>query len=292
MKPQNPDKTSLIKVYKITFQSLKANPLLLAPFAIFALIEFIALVIVFLSPHVPLRSVLGPIIKTLWGENFLHYPYNFLLLPRLMATDRMFLSIIFSSLLTGMAVAIISSIYNRKPAKLGESFKSALKNYISLFCIVLVLTIVYFGLTKLTGVALVKYFMAGHTRLLFVGPRAWFGPILMVINFALGILIQAAFVYAIPILIIEKTSLLKSIARSFILFLKLFIPTVILVTIPILTYIPIVIIQDNTAIIIDKLFPELILLACVIAIIVNALIDLIITTSCTFLYLNNKGQSR
>jgi hypothetical protein len=290
MSPQNPDKTSILKVYKTTFQSIKTNPILLAPFAIFALIEFIALVGIFLSPRMPLRLVFGPIIKTLWGENFLHYPYNFLLLPKLMALDRLFLSVIFSSLLTGVAVAIISGIYNKKVTKLGEAFKSTLKSYISLFCIILILTFVYLGLTKLTGSALVKYFMAGHTRLLFLGVRAWFGPILLVTNFALGILIQAAFVYAIPILIIEKVPLLKSIIRSFVLFGKLFIPTVILVTIPVLIYIPLIIIQDNSAILIDKLFPELVLLACVLVIIVNALIDLIITTSCTFLYLKNKEK--
>ncbi len=290
MKPENPRKSSVIKVYKTTFQSLKANPVLLIPFAIFALIEFVALIVIFLAPRMPFKLLLGPVIKTFWGEGFLHYPANFILLPKLMALDRMFLSVIFSSLLTGMAVAIIFDIFNKKSLNLKTAFKSALKNYISLLFIVFILILLYYLITKFTGIGLAKYFLAGHTRLLFLGARAWFGPILLAINFVFGILIQAAFVYAIPVLIIENKTLFKSIIRSFGLFKKLFFPTFILLSIPMLICIPIIIMQNNSVFLIDKLFPEFILLVSIFGIIVNALIDLIVTTSCTFLYLMNKEK--
>jgi len=284
--------TAIIKkAYLNTKQSVKNAPAIFIPFIIFAIIEFIALICIYLAPRMPLRLILGPPIRTFWGEGFLHYPLNFLLIPKLMSLSRMFLSIIFSSVLTGMAVVIISDIYNKKHLNLETAFKSALKKYISLFSIVFILILLYYGLIKIVNTGLAKYFIAGHTRLLFLGVRAWLGPILFVINFILGVLIQSAFIYAIPTLIIENEKLPKSITRSFALFKKLFVPTLILVGLPILFYIPIVIIQGNSTILMNKLFPEFILWVAILGIIVNALIDLVITTSCTFLYLMNREGS-
>jgi len=288
MKSEHPGKSSLIKVYKITFQSLKNNPALFIPFIIFASLDFLALIFIYFAPRMPLRLVFGPIIKTFWGERFLHYPANFLLLPQLNSNIRMAISILFGSLLTGAAVAMIFGIYNKKQLKLKTAFKSALKNYISLACIVLIFSLLYYALAKIVTIVLVKYFISGHTRLLFLGARAWLGPVLFLINFILVVLIQSAFIYAIPILLIENKKLLKSITGSFALFKKLFLPTLILTALPILFYLPIVILQGNAGILINKFFPEIILLVSILGIIVNALIDLVITASCTVLYLSNR----
>lgn len=277
------------KAYRTTIKSLKNNPALFLPFIIFAILEVIALIIIYLTPRMPLRLILGPVIRTFWGERFLHYPVNFLLLPKLASLSRMALAVIFSSLLTGMAVALISAVYQKKHIKLKEAFKLALKKYVSLFIIVLIFTLLFYFLAKLAGVVLFRYFIAGHSRLLFLKASLWLGPILLSINFMLALLIQSAFIYAIPIVMIEKQKLSKAIIGSFILFKKLFIPTLILVGLPMFVYIPIIVLSYKTAFLIDKVFPELVLWISFLGIIISSLvIDTIVTISTTFLYLAHK----
>jgi hypothetical protein len=111
------------------------------------------------------------------------------------------------------------------------------------------------------------------------------------VNFLLAIFIQSAFIYAIPLLIIENEKLLGAIWRSFILFKKLFIPTTILVALPMLFYIPIVILQHKNAFLVYRVLPEIVLLISVLNAVVSALvIDCLMTVSTTVLYLLHKEK--
>jgi hypothetical protein len=274
--PSKPSNLSLIsKVYSFTIQSFQKNPKIYLPFAIFALIEFMALMLIYLSPRVPLRALLGPPISAIWGEKFLHYPVNFLLLSKLAYYSRMFLSVVFSSLLTGLAVAMTY----KKP------LSSVYKKYVSLFLIVLIMTaIVFFGVKVITS-SLLKYFYAGNSKFLFLGPDMWFGPILTVLNFVVAIFVQALFTYAIPILIAGDQKLFKAILQSFVVFKRYFLVSLFLAGLPMLFYIPVVFLYSNTALLIDKFFPEVILLVAILSVIVNSLvIDPLVTISTALLY--------
>lgn len=283
---------SLIKkVYNHTLKSLKNNPALFLPFFIFAVFEFIALIFIYLAPRAPLNKVFGPPIRVFWGEGFLHYPVNFLLLPKLAFLSRMFLYIFLGSLLTGMAVAIISDIHHKKHLNLKACFKTALKNYIYLFTIVFIISVLFYFLVKITNIALVRYFIAGHRQLLLLSAKMWLGPLSIAINFIFGLLIQSIFIYAIPLLIIANEKFNKAIIKSFALFKGLFIPTIILVGLPMLIYIPIIVLQYNSAVLINKLFPESVLYVLICGIIISALaIDPLVTISTTQLYLINKEK--
>lgn len=289
MTPQKAGLTLAKKAYNQTKLSLKTHPVIFVPFLIFAGIEFIALIILYLAPRMPFKLLLGPPIKTFWGEAFLHYPTNFLLLPQLTSLSRIGLSVLFGSLLTGMAVAMVFDAFNHKAIKWSLSLKSALKKYFSLFTLVLILTLSLYILIKIITIGLRLYFIAGHTRLLFLKAGLWLGPILFCINFAIAVLIQSALIYAIPVLMIEKERFIKSIIKSFRLFKNLFVPTIILVGLPMLLYIPVMVLNSNTSLLIQRLFPEFILLVAVFNIIVLSLvIDPIVTVSTTFLYLQHK----
>lgn len=292
MDPQKTHTPSIKEVYNATVKSLKNHPILFAPFIIFFLFDFLALSVLYLAPRMPLKLIFGPVIRTLWSERFLHYPLNFFLLPKLTSLARMALSVLFGSLLTAMAVAIVFDIYHKKHLKLAASFKFALKRYIDLFIIVFIFTILFYVAQKIISAGLFRYFMSGHTKLLFLGPRLWLGPFLLCLNFILAILIQSVFIYAIPILLIEKEKLLKSILKSFVLFKKLFIPTLILVGLPMLAYVPIVILSYNPAFLMDRLFPEIILWVLFLGSVISALvIDPLVTVSAAWLYLINRDNS-
>lgn len=285
-------KSSIKKAYSNTFQSLKKHSILLKPFIIFGLIDLAALLLIYFGVRMPLRLVFGPIIRTFWGEAYLHYPDNFMLLPKLVSLSRMALTIIFGSFLTGVAVAIVFGIYNKKEIKLKDAFKAALKQYSSLLIVVLIFTLGFYFLIKLVGIGLVKYFLAGHRRLLFLNAGLWLGPILLALNFMLALLIQSAFVYAIPLLIIEKQKLTNAILGSFLLFKRLFFPTLILVGLPMLAYIPIILLNANPGFLIERAFPEFVLWVSFFGCVISALvIDPLVTITTAFLYLINRDSS-
>lgn len=280
---------SVSKAFNSTIQAFKKHPLLFIPFIIFAIFESLALIFIFLIPRWPFIKVFGPIIRTFWGERFLHYPINFLLLPKLASNSRMALSIFIGSLLTGMAVAIVLDLYHKKSFKLANSLNFALKKYLSLFTIVLILTSSYYFIVKFLNIVIAKYFMAGHSRLLFLPAKLWLGPVLLCLNILLAILIQSALAYAIPVLITDHAKLLKSIGKSILLFKNFFIPTLVLVGVPTLLYIPIIVLNYNIVFLINLLFPEIVLGVAFLGIIISSLIiDPLITVATTFFYLENK----
>lgn len=291
MSSQSLGKSPIIKVYNLSRQFIKEKPALFIPFIIFFIFESLALILLFLAPRTPLRFIFGPPIRTFWSERFLHYPSNFLLLPKLASLSKMGLSIILGSLLTGMAVAIIYDVYNNKEIKLKASFKTALNKYVYLFTVVFIFTTLFYVSIKIITIASIRYFMAGHSRILFFSTKAWMGPVFIIINFIIALLIQSAFIYAIPILIIEKANLIKSITQSFTLFKKQFIPTIIFVGLPMFLFIPILISQYNSAFLINRLFPEVVLYVSFLGIIITSLvIDPLIVISTTIFYLINKGK--
>ena len=286
MVPQKSKISALEKAYNVTVTSLKNNRLLFIPFLIFFIFDFISLIVIYLAPRMPVSLVLGPIIRTLWGEKFLHYPLNFILLPQLTSFSRMALGVVFGSLLTGIAINLVFDIYNKKQLSFKTSLVIALKRYFELFTVVLIFTLVFYILQKILMLGIVKYFVAGHRRLLFLGPNIWLGPLLLALNFLLATIIQAAFIYAIPVIIIEKEKLFKSLIKSFVLFKKSFFSTVILVGLPMLIYVPIVILESKTDFMITRLFPESVLLLLILGCAVSAFaIDLIVTVSTTYFYL-------
>ena len=274
----------LIKhTYLSAFRSLLENPRIFLPFLLFALAEFVALMLIFNFPRVPLIKIFGPPIRTFWGETFLHYPSNFLLLPKLAGLSRMFLAVLFGSFTTGAAIAII--IKSKHP------FKQALKKYASLFLIVFIFSGFYYFLQKAIFIGLAKYFIAGHSRLLFLKSGLWLGPILFCINFLLAIIIQAAFACAIPALIIDNKKFFPAILHSFVFFKRYLFATLVLVGAPLLLYLPIAVFNYNATVLMVKLFPEVILLIAILGIVISSLIiDLLVTLTVTSLYQSEKEK--
>jgi hypothetical protein len=266
---------SLSQIFILTYQAFRNKPSLYLPFIIFAVLEFLSLMALFLAPRAPFREVLGPPIKAFWGERFLHYPLNFLLLPKLASHARTFLSVFAGSLLTGIAVA---KLY-KKPLRV------AFKRYLSLFLVVLIVTLLFYFLVKIATSGISSYFTSGHQRLLFIGQKLWMGPILIAINLMLAVFVQSLFVYVIPLLILKEDGFIPTVIKSAVFLRGYFLKTVFLVALPMLAYIPIIVLNYNTGFLIDKFFPECILLIAVGSIVITSLIiDPLVTVSTALLY--------
>ena len=289
MTPQKSLLSQVGSLYSQVVNYIKKYPLLITPFLIFTILELLSIIILFLAPRMPFRLLLAPPIRAFWGERFLHYPINFMLLPKLASLSRMVLSVVIGSFLTGMAVFLFGRIAEKREPRLKDAVQGSLKKYAALFLIVFGYVGIYYFLNKFFLIALAKYFVAGHRKLLFLGAGLWMGPILLAISFILAILVQSAFIYAIPALIIGREKLLKAIGTSFRFFLKNFFLTLVLVGLPMLFYVPIIIFQLNASFLIIKIFPESMLWVLLLGSVVSSLvIDLLITLVSAQVYIHKK----
>src|SRR4030042_674360 len=106
--------TPVKKSLSAAIKYFKNSPALFIPFLIFAAAESASLIFISLIPRMPLKLVFGPPIKTFWGEIFLHYPANFILMPKLASLARMGLTVVLGSLFTGMAVSAIFNMHQKR----------------------------------------------------------------------------------------------------------------------------------------------------------------------------------
>jgi hypothetical protein len=289
MHSQETNKPSVRKTFQKAFHLFKTSPILLIPFVTFTIIESFALIIIFFSPRKPFLFVLGPLISKIWGERYLHYPYNFLLLPKLIAFSKMGLVIVFDSLLIGMAVFMFQDAFNKKPIRTVVSLMSALKKYLYLSTIVLIFTVLFYLIIRTMNGGLFYYFATIRHKFSNPNAKIWLAPVLLSLNFLVAVFIQASFIYSIPLLIIEKHNFLKAIFKSFALFKKLFIYTILLVGLPMLIYTPIIVLNYNTVFLIKKFSPELIPIISFIGIFITTIIiDPLITISATLTVLETR----
>ena len=291
-----PEKKSIFSLIFETFSETKEsffkNPKIYAPFLVFAGIEAIALIFIYFYPRMPLHVITAPFIRTFFGEIYLHYPANFILIPKLSANLRLVLSTVAGALLTAIAINYTADYFHNKTSKFKSVFAHSAKNYVSLFLLATLIVIIFVLFGNLLEYFLKFYFRNGYRKLLFAGPRYWFGPIPIVINFFMAVLIQSFFVYAFPFILIGKEKFLPAIMKSFVFCAKRFFPTVMLVGLPMMLLIPVVVLNYQTSLLMNKFFPEITVLLTIFAIIVNSLIvDPVVTIATTLFYLKNREQN-
>ena len=71
------------KIAGEAFYIFKKYPRTALPLLIMGILDFVALYLLYLAPQRPVSVLLAPPVRAFWGEQFLHYPMNLFLLPKL-----------------------------------------------------------------------------------------------------------------------------------------------------------------------------------------------------------------
>ncbi|MFH1458947.1 MAG: hypothetical protein ABIG64_01050 [Candidatus Omnitrophota bacterium] len=133
-------------------------PSVVLPFFILTLIEALFLSLWYYSPRPLISLILAPPIRVFMGEKFLHYPYLFLMLPRVM-----FISRVFVYLGCGISALImtICSLYQVQKEKRSPRFwpnlNRALRNLPVLSGVGMLFCTVAFLLYKIPRVVIAKF---------------------------------------------------------------------------------------------------------------------------------------
>ena len=111
------------------------------------------------------------------------------------------------------------------------------------------------------------------------------------VQFISNIFITALLVYVIPIIILEQKKIFKALVDNFKILSGSFWSTIIIVCVPMVFYIPVLIIRNNTGFLIKMTSPEIQIFIIALGIMVTAGINTFVLMAATTYYLYKKEHS-
>jgi hypothetical protein len=265
-------KYKIKKNWSETFGIMKKNPIILMPFVVIAFLELLALEFIYFSSRVPLLYIAKPIIRKFFGENFIHYPANLVLLPRLFYYKQIAIYIILGTFLTAVAVNIFKNVKGGVLVKAKAMVRNTLKSYMSLLIYGILISVLVFALQKADTFVFAKA-MRLLARILPVSLAPIYTIAFTLFLFLSNVIMQTFLIATIPIIVIERVSLLKALARSFMLGLRNFLTVFTLIFLPFFIYLPIIILKSFSTQLMDKTVPEMNLFITVAGILATIFLD-------------------
>ncbi|HOW36360.1 MAG TPA: hypothetical protein PL155_08120 [Candidatus Omnitrophota bacterium] len=227
-----------------SLNTLVAHPVIFFPLCITVFLQLLVLEILYFAPRWPLSVFFGPVIRKLFGEGFLHFPYNFQLIQHLFFYCQIPLYLFVDVFLVAVAIGIVVAINNDKPANPKIIFKKILPQYIHIFAAAL--------LTFLTTLIIIQGYDLLFARALRI--RSETGIFFMIksvivygrpyFGLLIDIFISAIFLYIVPLIVIEKLKIQKAFLQNFSYLKRAFLFTLGIVFIPTLVYIPVIMLRS------------------------------------------------
>jgi hypothetical protein len=266
-----------LQAIRQSFGLLKNNPFLALPFVLFALLEGIALYLLFLAPQEPFSKVLAPPIARM-GEQFVHYPWHLLKLPQLFYYAKLSLSLLPGMFLSAIVVGLIGDIKTEQVPKFRRHIKTSFRRFTSL-------TIIWglgIGALKLVELLYIQAISWGESKVYFTS--------LQFLVFFLSFWIQALFLYAIPLVMLAKQSLFKTLINNFRYLGRLFVPTSLCVFLASLLYLGLYVFEKDLIGLASRTSPEIIVVVLAISIPLTFVINLLVTMTSTVLFIDEQSN--
>ncbi len=265
-------KYKIRKNWSETFGVMAKHPIILMPFVFVAFLELLALEFLYFFSRVPLSYIANPIIRKFFGEAFIHYPGNLAVLPRLFYYKQVAIYVIVGAFLTAVAVNIFKNIKGGLPVRAKAMVRNTLKSYMSLLIYAILISVLVFFLQKADTFVFTKA-MRLLSRLLKISITPVYNIGFTLFLFLSNLIMQTFLIATIPIIVIERVSLLKALARSIMLGLRNFLTIFTLIFLPFFIYLPVIFLKSFSTQIMDKTFPEISLCITIIGIITTIFLD-------------------
>lgn len=172
-----------------------------------------------------------------------HYPWNFVLMPVILGRLDLVLDVLLHVVFQGVTLLLFISVLMERDPSLRKALRKAAGRYLSLLIAALVTSLALFLWFKVTGMT--RGFGMGLPRAVEIAGTA-----------AVGIALQALFVYAIPFILVEGESPFRAILRSTKTALRTFDRSYLLVFIPFLLTVPMTALALKSRSLAEHLTPE------------------------------------
>ena len=267
-----------------SINALVANKEIAFPYLIICFIQLLTLELLNCVHRFPFDLFFAPIIRKFFGEIYLHYPFNFTLLPKLFQPVEIALYIFISIYFIAVSIlAVVELNSGKKVVHFGSLMKRVLSSYISLILAALLI----FG----TIILFFKLFGQVYNRAILIQASSGIKFIVKAviiygapfIYLSLNAFATVLFAYVVPVIIIDKKKIFSAIWINFkILFSSPWF-TFCVVAIPYLFLIPMLILKQINFL--GGIFPEIKFWFLVIDIIIMVAIDAVVYTALTIFYL-------
>ncbi|MBI4115665.1 MAG: hypothetical protein HY447_03715 [Candidatus Omnitrophica bacterium] len=252
---------------------LRKDPMVGMLFGVILVCDFIALALLFLAPSPPVSYVLAPIIRTFWDDQFLHYPANFLLLPKLLDHAHFVITTIIGVFLTGVVIKKIEGqIVERERVSLLDACGSVMKRYLSL----IIAWLLSYGLLVFSL----------RVTLPIIPQNAW---LQLGGAFGVSVMIQGLVVFLLPAILILNKGFFRSVWEGLRFGAKNILVAVALISLPMFFVIALSFFKILTPVYV-RVYPEFVLWVLSIGILIMTVVDLWITSLATILFLKERNH--
>lgn len=274
---------SVRKTIKSFIVNLSHHPYLVIPFVLSALFDFIALISIYLAPRYPLSRLMAPPIRRFFGEQYLHYPKNFILIPRLFNYAHIVISFTIGIFMTAVFIFMLYKVLEKKGKILKEpvvlpSIKRAFVKFIPMFLFFLVFYVLTLFVFK--GISHVFNLIGDNSKILVL--------IHLGINFIASVIMYATFAMVFPAIVIEDNGLITAMITNFDILRKHFRRIALLMLIPSTLYLVIALNKFLAPRLMAQFEPEILLISISVTIVLTAIIDLFMTGFSTSFYMIQK----
>lgn len=275
MKFQNPglEIKNSIRIHNETMAVLKQTPTMIVLFGFIAVLDSLALMSLYLAPSKPFSFLLAPIIRTFWGDTFLHYPLNFVLLPKLFNHAHFIILTLFGMMITGIVIKQIQAAVEGKKISIFFAAQAVSKKYFALLAVWL-------------GTAALWRF--GFARLIAYLPSNMF--VHFALAFLSGVIFQACFVFIFPALLIQQESVFKNLREGILFGVKNLKSVSLLIALPVFFLFASSLLKSFAPVFV-KVYPELVLWILSAGILISMFADLWITLSTTIYFMKARSSS-
>jgi len=257
----------IVEIYKQVFSVLRKSPTIVFLFVLLAFFDLVALIVLYFAPSPPVSNILAPIIRSFWGEYYLHYPHNFLLLPKLFAHAHFLISTIFGVLFTGIIIKKIEAETLGQKISTFSAAAPVFKRYVALVAVWLV------------SYGVFRFLLKGILMLL--PHNLW---LQLVSGFLLGLAVQSIFIFLMPALILIENGFFKTLLEGFRFGIKNIVLTSALICVPTFFGLLLSITKLYTPFFV-RINPESILWILTGSIVITLWVDILVTSSATLLFL-------
>lgn len=233
---------SIVRAFS-TALSLLSHGKLIVPLLIYFALKILLVILYTISISEPWSSLWAFLLRGVTGNQLSHYPTHLLLMPLALGRLDMILQILLNVIFQGATILLVTSAFKQKQISLKDSFGSSARRYVHLVCVSLITSIV---------ILLCVNFPNAVINRLVDSPRM----VIIAAAMLLGLVIQAFFIYAMPLVILEHHSAIQAIGNSFRMARRFFGQTFLIAATPFVLMLPTTLLSFKAQVISLRLSPE------------------------------------
>ncbi len=285
---QNKPNLTPVSLFKAAINTYLSNPIILLPLILLTFIQLLILELLYFYPRYPLLIIFKPIVTRIWGEMYLHYPFNFALLPELFSRLQVIIYVLVGAFLNAVTVEIIAAVNSDRKITFSSALRKTLGRYVHILVYAALSIGSLIGLSKIYGLLIQRAMKIGSetgilaaikNTIIYGAPGA---------ELLIGIIVTTLLAFTLPLIIVERRNIFSALAQNFRYILRSFIFVFLLVLLPTIIYGLILLLRSPFMAPISQTIPSFQIFVLISSILLTIFIDATVLTATTMYYLHIK----